>query len=300
MCIRDSYYPEMIRKYFGDGSRLGIEINYSYEKKLLGTAGGVKKAEKFFNNTFFVISGDGLTDIDLNEVLSFHRSKKAFATMVLKRIDSKFEYGVTLTDKKGRIVKFLEKPSWGSIFANTVNTGIYVFEPEIFKFIPKNKFYDFGHQVWPELLKRKKRIFGYITDSYWCDVGNITEYRSGQKAALEKNVKVIVPGEEIKPGIWVDKGTKIEMGVKLKPPCVIGKNCYIGKKTVIGSYTTLGSGCKIGSSVNLKNCTLWNNVKINKNVQLNNCVISRGAVINSSISVFDNAVITVKRKSRYK
>jgi mannose-1-phosphate guanylyltransferase / phosphomannomutase len=289
-------YPNMIRKYFGDGRQFGMNITYSYEPQLLGTAGAVKKMEKYFTDTFLVLSGDGITDINLNKVLDFHKEKKSFATMVLKRVDVKFDYGVTILDKNARISQFFEKPSWSSVFANTVNTGIYVFEPDIFSYIPKNKFFDFGHQVWPKLLERKKKIFGYETEAFWCDVGNLKEYRHAQRSALDKRVKVIIPGEEIKSGIWVGKGTVIEAGAKLRSPCVIGKNCRIGKKCVVGKYTTIGDRSVIGPGAAVTDCVIWNGVKVNKNVNLQNCVISRGARISESISVFEGAVITVKKK----
>jgi mannose-1-phosphate guanylyltransferase/phosphomannomutase len=288
------HYPETIKQYFQDGLGLGMNIQYSFEKKLLGTAGGVKRTEKFFDTTFVVMSGDGLTDIDLSKALKYHIQKKSMATMVLKAVDIKFEYGVTLTDNTGRIRKFIEKPSWSDVFANTVNTGIYIFEPEIFNFIPRNRFYDFGMQVWPDLLKRKKRIFGYVMDEYWTDVGNLTEYRRGVKDALDGKLKVNMPGEQVRPGIWIGEGTKIAKGAKLKAPCVIGRCCSIGKNAIINRYTTIGNYSSIGNGATIKNSILWEKVKVAKNVNLDNCIIGYKAEVSEDISVFEGTVLNIE------
>lgn len=288
------HYPAMIRKYFKDGSHLGMNISYSYEKKLMGTAGGVKKMEKYFDSTFVVMSGDGLTDIDLTRAIKYHKSKKALGTMVLKPVDTKFEYGVTLTDKAGRIVRFIEKPRWSDVFANTVNTGIYIFEPEIFKYIPASQFYDFGMQLWPDLLKKKKRIFGYVMEEYWTDVGNLTEYRNGIRDALDGKIKICIPGEQISPGIWVGKGTKIDKSARLKAPCVIGSNCVIGRNVLIDEYTTVADNSKVLKGAKIKNSILWNNVEVLQNVRLDNCIIGYGAKVSEDISVYEGTVLNIE------
>lgn len=289
-----NYYPEMIKKYFGSGKDNGMDILYSYEKTLMGTAGGVKKMEKHFNSTFVVMSGDGLTDINLEKAIEFHKSKKAIGTMVLKAIDTKFEYGVTITDKHGKIKKFIEKPKWSDVFANTVNTGIYVFEPEIFKYIPANKFYDFGLQLWPDLLSKNVKIYGYLMDEYWTDVGNLTEYRHGVKDALDNKLKLKMPGIEVKPGIWIGEGTRIEKNAKLKSPCMIGKDCYIGKNAVIDSYTTIADGSWIRDGAHIKNSILWGKVEVAKNVRLDNCIIGYNARVSEDISVYEGTVLNVE------
>ncbi|MBN1822810.1 MAG: NDP-sugar synthase [Endomicrobiales bacterium] len=287
-------YPGVIRDHFGDGSKFGLSILYSYEKKLLGTAGGVKKVQKFFDSTFVVMSGDGLTDIDLTKAMECHKRKNALATMVLKPVDSKFEYGVTITDKEGRIREFIEKPKWSDVFANTVNTGIYIFEPEVLGHIPANQFYDFGLQLWPLLLKKRKRIFGYVMNEYWTDVGNLSEYRRGVRDVLDRKVRISLPGEQIRPGVWVGRGTKIEKGAVLKMPCVVGRNCLIGKNAVIGDYTTIADGSKIEPGAVVKNSILWRRVSVSRNVKLDNCIIGHGARISKDITVFEGTVLNIE------
>ena len=286
-------YPGTIKNHFGVGERHGLKIRYSLEKVLMGTAGGVKKVESFFDDTFVVMSGDGLTDIDLTKAIAFHKSKKALATMVLKPVDTKFDYGVTLTDLDGRIKRFIEKPRWSDVFASTVNTGIYIFEPEIFRYIPARTFYDFGSQLWPDLLSRRKRIFGYVMEEYWTDVGNLAEYKKGVRDALDRHIKVHIPGEQVKPGIWVGRGTRIAPGVRLDAPCVIGNACSIGKNAIIGKYTTIADGARIGEKAEIYNSILWERVVVSKNVHLDNCIIGNAAKVSADISVFEGAVLDV-------
>lgn len=288
------HYPDTIKKHFGDGSAYGMRISYSFEKKLMGTAGGVKRTEKYFDSTFMVMSGDGLTDIDLTKALDYHRKKKALATMVLKAVDTKFDYGVTMTDRSGLIKKFVEKPKWSDVYANTVNTGIYIFEPEIFKYIPGNTFYDFGMQVWPDLLKRKKRIFGYVMSEYWTDVGNLAEYKRGVRDALEGKLKLEIPGIQVNPGIWIGEGTHIEKGAKLKAPCVIGRCCFIGKNAIIGEYTSIGNFSRIGNGAVIKNSVLWEKVNVLKNVSLDSCIIGDQAEVSEDIAVFEGTVLNIE------
>ncbi|MFH1238561.1 MAG: NDP-sugar synthase [bacterium] len=284
---------EMIKKYFGRGSKWGLRITYSEEQKLMGTAGGVKKAEKFFDDTFLVMSGDGLTDIDLGKAIDFHRRKKSLATMVLKEVDARFEYGVVMLNKTGQINRFLEKPTWSSVFSNTVNTGIYIFEPAVFKYIPKNKFYDFGHDLWPLLLKKKRKIYGYQADEYWCDIGNLSEYRRAQSDVLSGKVRLNIPGEKIAENIWIGQGTQIDSKVKLEGPCIIGENCKIEDEVSIGKFTVVGNNGIIKQGASLRDCIVWDNVYIDRNVELANCIIGNSANIQESISVFEGSVINM-------
>jgi NDP-sugar pyrophosphorylase family protein len=287
-------HPQMIKNHFKDGQRLGVKIYYSHEPELLGTAGGVKRASSFLKDqTFLVMSGDGLTDIDLTRLIEFHRHRKSAGTIALKPIDTRFDYGVTLTNPTGRITRFIEKPKWSDVFSNQVNTGIYVFEPKILGQIPANKVYDFGNDLWPKLLKDKARIFGHVIDAYWCDVGNLNEYRRAQNDILDGKVQLPFPGQMIRPGVWVDEGTALDRSVVIEPPCLIGKNCQIGRGSRIGAYTVIGHNARIGQKTILKNCILWNNVRVENRVHLANCIIGHGARVTENISVYEGAVINI-------
>ncbi len=166
------YLADEIESFFGDGSELGLRLSYSVEDVPLGTAGSVRKAcEVLERERAIVISGDALTDIDLDEVIRFHESKSAMVTIVTTRVPNPLEYGIVVLDGEGRIRRFLEKPSWGQVFSDTVNTGIYVLEPEVLDYIDPGKPQDFSQDVFPKLLHEGERLFGFVTTDYWCDVG---------------------------------------------------------------------------------------------------------------------------------
>lgn len=285
-------YADMVHSFVGDGSAWGLTVHYSHEKKLLGTAGGVKKLEPFLKTgTFLVMSGDGLTDIDLKRVLAFHRRKRAFATMVLKPVDTRFEYGVTVTNRDGRIRKFIEKPLWSDVFSNTVNTGIYVFEPGIFRYIPSRKIWDFGHNVWPDLLARGERIFGYVMPEYWCDIGNLQEYHRGQNDALSGAVKVSIPGKQLRRGVWVGEHTSIHPKAKLEAPCVIGKHCRIASGARIGGHTSIGNHVIVHEGAVITQSILWDRVVVHHRARLHNCIIGYDEKVRQNVSLHDGSLI---------
>ena len=284
--------PEMITDYFGNGKNFGMDINYSLEETLLGTAGGLKKCKKFFDSTFVVMSGDGLSNIDLTAAVAFHKKKKSIATMVLKRIETKFSYGITLTDRANRIVDFVEKPTWGSVFSDTVNTGIYIFEPEIFKYI-SDGFYDFGKDLWPKLLRLKKPIYAYLMNEYWTDIGNIEEYKQGIKDALFGKISVNINGKKLKKTeVFVDTNCNIDKTVKFIGKSIIGKNCKIGKNVVIDSGTVIGDNVKIQDDAIIKDSVIWSNTIIGKHAKLCSSII--GVNVPGKLSVYNGLLFNIK------
>ncbi|MBI4375811.1 MAG: NDP-sugar synthase [Elusimicrobia bacterium] len=287
-------HPEQVKGYLGDGSRWSLRVRYSHEPRLMGTAGAIKKVENFFTDgPFLVMSGDGLSDIDLSDMLRFHKKRKSIATMAIKGVDSRFEYGVTMTDESGRIKGFLEKPSWGDVFSNKVNTGIYLLEPEVLKYIPRNRAYDFGHELWPKLLKLRKPIYAYETQRYWCDVGNLSEYRRCQVDVLEGRVQVSIPGAETRKGVWIEEGSTISPRTVLRGPCVIGKGCLIEAGAQIGPHTVVGDRARIFSRAVLKNCILFANVTVGSGVQLSNCILGANGHVTENITVYEAAVLNL-------
>jgi mannose-1-phosphate guanylyltransferase/phosphomannomutase len=166
------FMPEEIQDYFGDGSDWGVSIGYSIEDAPAGTAGSVKLAEEHLEGErVLVISGDALTDCDLSRVLEFHENNGAEATMVLKSVENPLDFGIVITEEDGRISRFLEKPAWGQVFSDTVNTGIYVLEPTALAEIPSEGEYDFSKELFPKLLEAGRPLYGYVTEDYWEDIG---------------------------------------------------------------------------------------------------------------------------------
>ena len=168
-----AFLANHIKTYFGDGSEFGVSITYADEPVPLGTAGSVGNARDLLDETFLVISGDVLTDIDLGHVLAFHREHQAIATIGLTAVENPLEFGIVITREDGSIERFLEKPTWGQVFSDTINTGIYVFEPAIFDHIPPGRSVDFSAEVFPALLAAGAPMYGAIVEGYWEDVGTI-------------------------------------------------------------------------------------------------------------------------------
>jgi NDP-sugar pyrophosphorylase family protein len=289
------YQPELIKEYLeNNNKKWKMNIIYSFEKKLYGTAGGVKLKEDLFDKTFVVTSGDGLSSINFEKLVEYHKKKKAIATIALKPVDLKLEYGVVCVDNRNKITDFLEKPSLNKIFSNFVNTGIYVFEPVIFKYIPKNRFYDFGSQLLPKVVKFSLPVYGYIMDEYWCDVGNLSEYKKAHYDCLDGKIKVEIQARQIKKGIWVGKNTLIHNQIKCEPPCIIGDNVKIGKNCIIGKYSVIGNNCIIGNNVKIYDSIIWDNVVVKSNVKLNSCIIGNNAVVTENITMFEGTILNIE------
>jgi len=291
--INVHFMPEFIQDYFEDGSRWGVRIIYSHEKKLLGTAGGVKKAEEYLKNgTFLIMSGDGLTNIDLKKLISFHKNKKSAVTMALKPVSSRIEYGLTETNKKGRIMRFLEKPTWAETFKGVpvgINTGIYVLESWVLDYMPVGKEFDFAKNVFPLLLGDGKKIFGHYTDEYWCDIGNMTQYREAHNAILEGRASVKIEGRK-KGKIWMGSCCKIHPSARFGGSAIIGNNCNIKAKTEISGLTVIGNNLFVDEGAVIKNCIIWDDVHIGKGVRAENCIIAKGTRMKEKISVYDGII----------
>ena len=285
------YMPGRITDYFDDGSDFGVELKYYIEKTPLGTAGSVKNAEDFLDDTFIVISGDALTDIDLTKAIEYHFSKKSIATLVLKKVDIPLEYGVVVTDNEGRISRFLEKPSWGEVFSDTVNTGIYILSPEVLNYCKKNEMFDFSKDLFPILLKEKKDMYGFVTDDYWCDIGDLQAYAQCHMDVMEGKVSISIPGNEIKEKVWVGEGTVIDKDAVIKGPCIIGKNCHIKNNAMIDSYTVIGNGSVICERSSVKRSIIWKNCVIDYNAQLRGCVLCNKVHVKNGASIFEDSII---------
>src|SRR5947209_10272373 len=172
-----AFLPQAIRTYFGDGSEFGVRMVYATEETPLGTAGSVLNARQELTERFLVISGDVLTDFDLSDIVRFHDENKAMATIGLKAMDNPLEFGIVITRDDGTIERFLEKPTWGQVFSDTINTGIYVLEPEVFDFIAEGQSVDFSSDVFPAILAKDLPLLGHVVDGYWEDVGTLEAYR---------------------------------------------------------------------------------------------------------------------------
>jgi len=237
------HMPAVITDYFGDGAWMDMDITYSFEPELLGTAGGVKKNAGFLGgDTFLVMSGDALTDIDLTGLVAAHRRRGSIATLAVKEVSDPSLYGVVVADDDDRVVGFQEKPTREEARSRMCNCGIYVFEPEILARIPPDQFDDFGRRVFPDLLRQQVPFHAHSVTGYWSDVGNLGEYVRGNAEALEGLVEVEIPGTEIRPGVWVDAEAVLASTVRLEPPVAIGRGAVLGEEVVVEGPAVVGDG----------------------------------------------------------
>lgn len=281
------FQPESITNHFGDGSNFGVDIGYSTPSADLGTAGAVGFAMRLdeSDEPVLVISGDVMTDIDLSSAINFHKKKKALATIVLTRVENPLPFGIVITDKKGRIVRFLEKPGWGEVFSDTINTGIYILERKVLDFIPEGVEFDFSKDLFPKLLEKKKPIFGYVADGYWKDVGSLDEYRLSNMDVLAGKVAVNVPGKESsRKNVWIGKGASVDFNARLDGAVIIGRNCRVdaGAKitnSVVGDGSVVEEGAVVADSV------LWNDVKVGRGATLQENVVGNSTVVDTGAHV---------------
>lgn len=286
-----AYLPSVITEYFDNGKEWGVNLNYFIEETPLGTGGSVKNAQEYLDSTFVVISGDALTDLDLNKAIEYHRSKKSKATLVLKRESVPLEYGVIITDQNGRIIRFLEKPSWGEVFSDTINTGIYILEPEVLEYYNRGENFDFSKDLFPKLLEDKVPMFGYVTRDYWCDIGDLESYKQTQFDILNGMVKIDIGARQAEQGIWIDQGVRMGDNVAISPPVYLGRNSSIESSCDIHPYTIIGENCGISRNTTLKKSILWKNVRVGTNCHLRGAVACTNVQIKNGVNLLENSVI---------
>lgn len=286
------YLPDVMRDYFQDGSDFGVQMTYAVEEdQPLGTAGCVKNVTELLDDTFLVISGDSITDFDLSAAIRFHYQTGSKATLVLTRVSNPIEFGVVITDGQHQIKRFLEKPSTGEIFSDTVNTGIYILEPEVLDYLPVDQEADFSKDLFPLLLEKGIPMYGYVADGYWCDVGHLDAYREAQYDALRHKVNLISSYEEQSPGVWVGQNTYIDPSARLETPILIGHNCRIGARVQLEAGTVIGDNVNVGADADLKRPIIWNGAIIGEEVHLRACVIGRGSRVDRRAHVLEGAVV---------
>ncbi|CAL9675023.1 sugar phosphate nucleotidyltransferase [Streptomyces sp. enrichment culture] len=287
-----------IRNYFGDGSELGLNLTYAHEEQPLGTAGSVKNAERALDGEpFVVVSGDALTDVDLTAAIRYHREKKALVTVCLTRVPDPLEFGITVLDGEGRVERFLEKPTWGQVFTDTVNTGIYIMEPAVLDHVAENASVDWSSDVFPRLMAEGKPVYGYVAEGYWEDIGSHDSYAKAQADFLDGRVRTEQAGFETAPGVRVGEGAEIHPEAVLTGPLFIGAYTRIEAKAEIGPHTVIGQGSVVRSRAVVEGTVLHENVYIGPGAFLNGCVVGRdtavmrGARLEAGVVIGDNCTI---------
>ena len=285
------YLPGVIEGYFGDGSQYGVNLHYYIEETPLGTAGSVKNAKGLLDETFVVVSGDALTNIDLSRAIEFHRNNKSIATLILKKEEVPLEYGVVVTDSAGRITRFLEKPGWDEVFSDTINTGIYILEPGALEYFEDGIKFDFSKDLFPMILERQKPIFGYIAEEYWCDIGDIGPYLKSHFDVLDGKVGIIPDLAKNKNNLWVEEGVHIHPDAIVQGPCYIGRNTRIEGGAIIHPYTVIGENNHIGGHSSIKKSVLWNHNILGRNVEIRGSILCNSIRVDNNVSIFEGSAI---------
>src|SRR3990172_4568837 len=286
------YMASVIQDAYGDGGSVGMRLRYSVEETPLGTGGSVRQLGKALDAPFLVISGDALTDIDLARVIAFHEEKKAAVTLTLVHVPDPLEYGVVITDGEGRVTKFLEKPSWGEVFSDTINTGIYVIDPRVMERYPVGAAFDFSKDLFPQLLAEGEPLYGCVAEgSYWTDVGNIAEYARANADALEGKVKVEPFGRGLRPGVWTGGDVEIHPSALLHGAIFLGTGTKIGPEaqilgpTVLRDYVVVESGAVIDRSI------IWRDTYPGERSEVHGAIVGRQCALKARVALEEGSVV---------
>lgn len=289
--LATGYLPEVFKSYFGQGERLGINITYVVEEKPLGTCGAVKNVEQHLDDTFIVFNGDVLTGLNIGELVEYHQSKKALATITLTWVENPTAFGLVTFEESGKVAGFLEKPSWDQAVTNWVNAGTYVLEPEVLSYAPEGQDYSFERGLFPTLLTKGKPVYSFCSNDYWVDIGNPRNYLLAHHNILYGKVPFDFEGEEIEPGVWVGEDTKVEEGATLFGPTAIGKNCLIEKGATISSLNSIGDNCKISTGALIEESVILSDTIVGELNVVKQAVIGQDVYLGTRVRITDEAVI---------
>lgn len=285
------YMPQEIENYFMDGSKWGVRLSYFLEKQPLGTAGSILNAASFLDEPFLVMCGDCVTNMNLSDVISFHTLRKALVTMVLTRAENPQGFGIALTDDNNFITGFKEKPCKRDILSDTINTGVYVMNPEVLKLIERDRPFDLSRDLFPRLIKEKLPFLGYSASCYWSDIGSPETYLKTHWDMLDHKLIPDTPYHNLLQSVFVGEGTIIEPDAAINGPCMIGSNCYIGHNAIIDSYTVIGDNCIIDDFASIKRSLLLDNCTVGRGSELRGSILGNNVRLMQYVLSYENTVI---------
>jgi mannose-1-phosphate guanylyltransferase / phosphomannomutase len=286
-----AFLPQAIRSYFGNGESLGLNVEYSVEESPLGTAGSVRLASDRLDETFLVISGDALCDFDLTDLVRVHKEKGSAVTIALKSVENPLEFGIVVTDSDGRVERFLEKPSWSQVFSDTINTGVYVLEPEVLNHVPTDRPYDFSKELFPLLLEMGRPVHGHVVEGYWQDIGNLTQYRQANFDALDGHVNLKIPGVRLRGNVWLGEGVEIDDIDRIEGPAYLGNYCRIGADATVGSYSVLSSSVTLRERARTVASVIDAATHIGRSCLIENAIVGRNCDIRSHVRIHEDVAI---------
>jgi mannose-1-phosphate guanylyltransferase len=286
-----NYLPGVIKQYFGDGEKFGVNLIYCLEDEPRGTAGAVKNAEQYLDGTFFVLNGDVFTNMNLTRMMAYHRQKKAIATIALTWVDNPSAFGVVETEKNGRVKQFIEKPPPGEATTNWINAGTYILEPEALNVIPAGQPYMFEKGLFPHLLKTGRPVYGYPYKGYWLDMGTPGHYHTINMDMMTQKITCRLNKPGRKKLLFDKKKVDIDDTAIIKCPAIIGDGCIIRREAELKAPVILGRDCRLGEGVVVENTVVWDTVTIGAGTKLKDCIVSSGTVIEENREI-ENCIIT--------
>lgn len=294
--IATSYLTKQIQDYFGDGAAFGTHLVYSQEKKPLGTAGGVKNVERYLDEGFAVIQGDNITDISFVEELSHHRAKGGIATIAVKEVKKPWRYGIVDLDQNDRVRRFAEKPRPEECFSDLISTGLYVLEPEVLDYIPKNKYYDFARNLFPTLLKNDHPIYGYRTSAFWVDAGGPEGYMEATRWILSKMPRHISDTAEVnkvavKGNVWIDDDVVVKPGTVILGPTFIERGAVVHNNTRLEPGTIIKRNVEVGARNHVNGSILYEDTCVDVEANLQKCIVAENCELGKRVKVEDLAII---------
>lgn len=286
------YLADALLEAYGARSQVNeMTVYLDREDELLGTAGGVKRLADRFDGTFVVVSGDALTDVDIGELVAFHREKDALATIALKRVYDTSEFGVVELDGDGNILGFQEKPCPEEAISTLANTGIYVLEPRALEYVPEGTFFDFAKDVFPRFLEAGERFVGYQNNFYWSDIGTLEAYRQAQYDVLSGKVGVEVPGEKRGESFWVGEDAQIHPSANIEGHVLVGRDAVIGRGVTLAGDVTVGSDCWIRPNATIKRSILLPGASVGDGAYLEDCIVGHGYDVRPGETIRGGALI---------
>jgi mannose-1-phosphate guanylyltransferase len=290
--LSTSYLSSVFESHFGNGSALGMKLTYVTEEHPLDTCGAVKNVEQYLDDApFLVLNGDILTDLNLSHLVEYHQGKGATATITLTRVEDPTAYGLVPLDRAGKVIEFLEKPSWDQVITDLINAGTYVLERDVLDLVPEGVPHSFERQLFPELLETGRAVFGFPSPAYWLDIGTPEKYLQAHWDILDRRLPCVFPGQEVKPSVWAGEGTVIEEGAMVFGPSVLGSNCRIKADATITGHTVMADGCTVGHGCLIERSVLHDSCVIGDESIIRSSVLARRIGLGKGVHVSDAAVL---------
>ena len=286
--LAQSQFAQPIESYFGNGSQFGVKLSYTVEDVPLGTAGAVKNAERYLDETFLALNGDIFTDLDITAMIDYHRERKAKATIALTPVTDPTSYGLIETGAQGRVTRFLEKPKWSQVTTNMINAGTYVLEPEVLSYIPPQANFSFERGVFPLLLDQGERVYAYPYPEYWIDIGTTEDYFQLHRDLLSGKSSQYAP--HLPREVVIGGQSYIHPTAQIEEPVVIGDNCSIGREVRLIGPVVIGAGCTILEDTVIEESIIWRNVRLGERVNLKNSIVADNCCLNPD-SIIEDSIL---------